>query len=353
MTSIGQDPAKSDGAGTYLHVLWNTADPSNFWLYVGQAGKLSERMGNHNNQVRRRLFPSLHYHVMDSIPEAQLGSVFVTLSTNGFPEDIAGQLILNLQEMWMCLVFQTLTSRRLEEYLPEGSSPLWVGSHLNVALPLWQGFTGNSQVEEDMKDAIGGREVFQQYLWTTDPSLRQWAENARDAFNDLRNSPDPILRKYYDDLHSRKMLHARQAWDRKKAESYKGFLSERKMTARSANGLYLVLGSFHVGIPRSLGFTEGDEVFLQVHLTETRHPNAYTQKALPQDPASRLGISIRGHRGDFHSWLTTKGVKIVKKINSFVDVLEGYSLESLSFERRWAVKRRISGDITSRQTMYT
>ncbi|PYH92767.1 hypothetical protein BO71DRAFT_400268 [Aspergillus ellipticus CBS 707.79] len=61
-----------------------------------------------------------------------------------------------MQEMWMALIFQTLTSLRLKEFLPKDAKILWSGNHLNVALPLWQGFTGNEE-QIAAQDAYGGR----------------------------------------------------------------------------------------------------------------------------------------------------------------------------------------------------
>ena len=77
--------------------------------------------------------PCLHYHVWDSKPG--MNSVFVILA---YTDEIE-QLQLNLLELWCCLIFQTLSSKDLRTYLPEGSTR--PGRHLNVAHPLWQSFT--------------------------------------------------------------------------------------------------------------------------------------------------------------------------------------------------------------------
>jgi hypothetical protein len=162
-----------------------------WWLYIGQASNFSDRIKNHNDPLRRYKNPSLHYHVWDSANDIK--SRFVTLAKYTKPQCVEDQLILNLGEMWMCLVFQTLRTFHLDQFLPEDVQPLWSGNHLNVALPLWQGFTDTDGIQE----AIGDRHDFQQYLRSTDPHIRLWAEDTRDAYNDLRNSPNPTLREYY------------------------------------------------------------------------------------------------------------------------------------------------------------
>lgn len=286
-------------------------------------------------------------------------SVFVTLAIHDAPTCLKRQLFLNLQEMWMSLVFQTLTSLSLDEYLPKDVNTFWSGNHLNVALPLWQGFTGN-ETQDAMKDATGGRASFQQYLMSDDPTIRQWAENARDSFNDIRNSPDPVLRGYYQDLQLKRRLKAQKTWESKKLGNLEQYLSEAEATVQVSHNdelTEIICGVFRFTISRSLQLNlgKGDRILLQFHLTETRHPNAYAWRAQPRDPASRLAVSIRSHSNDSRvTWLSTKGHRAVNKMNSLVDILEGYTLEeSRSFDRRWHVKRMVPGYRSSRINMYT
>jgi hypothetical protein len=328
--------------------------PNCFWLYVGQALELCVRINIHNNPYRRKRQSSLHYTIWDSKEEME--SVFVTLATHETVTGDEGQLLLNLQEMWMSLIFQTLRGVHLEEFLPEGTEKLWAGSHLNVALPLWQGFTAIPS-----RDAMGGRVAFQEYLFDANPLVRQWAENLRDAFNDIRNSPDPELRQYYKGLRQTRQQHAQETWEKKKSDEFKAYLSGQKATVNESHDGELStvsIGSYQFTISRKLGLkvNDGDEVFIQFELTESSHPHAYARKARVDDPASRFAVSIRGHNtnGDFFGWLTTSGEFNVKKINTLVDVLEGYSREEcLTFKRRWYVKRTIPGDRSSRDHMYT
>jgi hypothetical protein len=191
--------------------------------------------------------------------------------------------------------------------------------------------------------------------------VRQWAENQRDAFNDIRNSPDPRLRQYYKDLHQTRQQHAQETWEIKKSDELKADLSGQKATVNECHNGELStvsIGSYQFTISRKLDLKvkDGDEVFIQFELTETPHPHVYARKARVDDPASRFAISLTGHNtsGDFFGWLTTSGELNVKKMNSLVDVLEGCSREEcLTFKRRWYVKCTIPGDRSSRDHMYT
>ncbi|KNG86359.1 hypothetical protein ANOM_007288 [Aspergillus nomiae NRRL 13137] len=356
LIAIGQNPESLSDCGVYLHILWRKSNPQNFWLYVGQAAELRERIRTHNDIYRRKRNPSLHYHVWDSAEDIE--SVFVTLGFSEKPTSVKTQLLLNLLEMWMALVFQTLTSVHLDQYLPESVNKLWSGNHLNVALPLWQGFTEEDQA---VGLAVGGRMSFQQHLFSDDPTIRQWAENARDAFNDIRNSPDALLRQYYQNLLSRCRARGQEASQRRKSMNIMKYLEPTKTTVKTSHEGELcevLCGSFRFTISQLLGLhlKAGDQVFLQFHLAGSRHPNAYAQLAETRDPASRLAVSISGHdaQGSFHTWLQTQGIRNVYKMNSLVDVLEGFSFEeSQKFERRWHSVRLVAGDGSSRKNVYT
>lgn len=305
----------------------------------------------------------LHYAVWESSPDMR--STFVTLATLTAPSCAQSQLILNLAEMWMCLVFQTLTSLHLDSWLSDQATAMWSGNHLNVALPLWQGFT-NTQENRAIADAIGGRVTFQQYLASQDPVIRTWAQHARGAFNDIRNSPDPGIRNYWWELHKERVVKAQESWGAKKAEMAKQHLKGAKVSVLLYPGnhgdhqIQVSSGSFSFTISRSLGLhlRHGDEVILQYHLTSTSHPHPYVTSALKTDPASRLGVSIRGQddQGSFHCWLNATGECNARKMNSLVDLLEGYPLkESQGFKRRWFVCKssKQTGDSRPGRNRYT
>lgn len=229
LLQIGEDPEAKNEAGIYLHILWrdDEAGTNKFWLYVGQACVLSERIRTHNDPTHRRRNMGLHYAVWGSDPGMK--SRFVTVATFAITPSPQTQLILNLAEMWMCLIFQTLTAHHLSFWLPKTASALWSGNHLNVALPLWQGYTDTAE-NSAIKNAVGGRLTFQQYLLSEDAVIRTWAEDTRDAFNDTRNSPDPGIRKYWWNLHSSNIRRSQKTLQAKKAARAKEHLARKEAT---------------------------------------------------------------------------------------------------------------------------
>lgn len=157
--------------------------------------------------------------------------------------------------MWMACVFQTSTSIHLHEFLPANVDKAWSGHHLNITLPLWQGFT-DKKMQSTLEDAIGGRASFQLLLFSPDLSIRRWAESTRQSFNDIRNSLDPIIRKYYEDLHRNKRLLARKAWEKKKLWNLKKYLSGAKAAVQVTHGgehTENICGSFRFTVSSRLG----------------------------------------------------------------------------------------------------
>ena len=59
-------------------------------------------------------------------------------------------VLLNLQELLCGLVFQTLQSRDLEEYITHGT--VRTGYHLNIANPLWQSTSVNRSNRPERKE---------------------------------------------------------------------------------------------------------------------------------------------------------------------------------------------------------
>ena len=334
-----------------MHVLWVKENPvRQFWLYVGQSINMKGRINDHYKRRRQGKHFGLHYHVWNQ-PEEK-SSKFLALWTPRLPEFGSlpreyRQLLLNIAETWVCCILQTLPPHLLEAYLPSSIECLWAGRHLNIALPLWQSF---SESWEDRVDCIDGRATFSGFLQSSDPEVRRWAKQVRDAFNELRNSPDPVLRAYYE-LKIREIIRAGNAAHLERArERMREFLTEKERPVEVPNGKagqYVTCGMFKatVSMAFGLGLKHGDKVRVQSYLAETDHPMKYAIKSTPIDPASRLAISlsIPGHKDDenFHVWLTSRGEKTVKKINTLVDILEGYSLEEReSFRRRWIVRNK-------------
>ena len=160
--------------------------------------------------------------------------------------------------------------------------------------------------------------------------------------NDLRNSPDPTLRRYYFETNIQNLQVARHALAAKVLQTTAKYSSEcQEVTVKenckeNRNQLYISFGKYVFPLSRSLELlvSRGDRVWIQLHLTKTRTLYCYAVKALPTDPSSRLAISIRGNDSsgnEFHAWLrNVKGKKAPMRMNTLVDSLEGLRLRNQS-----------------------
>ena len=124
-------------------------------MYVGQSGNLRQRVAQHLNFRYRRDHPSLHYYALEWSVYNVFGVCAVlppsSSSSSSSSSLVAGMersgLVMNVLEMWMCLVFRSLPSDTLEEWLPDDelvdkgrrAAKEGVVGGLNVATPLDQG----------------------------------------------------------------------------------------------------------------------------------------------------------------------------------------------------------------------
>ncbi|QQK43498.1 hypothetical protein Pdw03_7399 [Penicillium digitatum] len=195
LIKIGGDPESDSDTGVYLHIL---LVPGLMYLYTGQAEDLSERIGYHKNSAFRRRHPSLHYKIWEWLEETGgLTSIFVKVAgfKNGL-RDESDQLLLNLQEMFTACVFQTLRSSDLEFYLPDEVEICWGGRGLNVALPIWQGYTLGEGIKF-LREVGLSKQGFTAALHSQDCLVREWALEVRDAYQSLRNHPDPKFQEVW------------------------------------------------------------------------------------------------------------------------------------------------------------
>jgi hypothetical protein len=126
-------------------------------IYIGQATNLRTRIAQHLNFRHRRDNPSLHYHAIHLSIYNAIGSLALLPSPHMGNHTLPGMddpaLLLNLLEMWMCLVFRTLPPQTLAEYLPSAvDAKPRVGKEgefggLNIASPLEQGTGAWTQVD--------------------------------------------------------------------------------------------------------------------------------------------------------------------------------------------------------------
>lgn len=336
-----------------MNILWDSSNTENFWLYVGQAVDLSRRIADHCDKAYRRKHPSLYYHVWDSNQDMESQFVILACMDLDTPLSRTDQCLLNLQEMWMACVFRTLTGRDLDKYLSPSVGKQSSGRHLNVAPPIWQRFTDE---EPPNPREVYDREKFLDLLHSETPETKHWAECVRDSYNDLRNSPDPRLREYWFHNNKEQLRHAGEATEREYHENMKIYQEYGKeeivRCAPGRNRGYINCGKYSFAVPQSLEIPAGSKVTVQFHLYETPVPYMYAQKAMPDDPSSRLAISIKsGNSADHqvHSWLqSARGEKIVMKMNTLVDALEGVSYSvTQQLRRRWRINRTGQVRVTS------
>ena len=326
-----------------LRVLWDRDNRKIFWLCVGQSICLRKRIRDHHTRRRQNMHSCLHYHIWNSQPEKK--SLFVNHYIGEMATSAHGQLLLNLAEMWLCCLLQTLPG---DKYLPEDMDRPWAGRHLNIASPLWQSFTDSP---EEQRDSLEGRRGFTALLTSEYPNLRRWAEEARESFNDLRNSPDTELQEYCHEqiLHSTRA--ATETLSTLSRERYQVYLlgKERRVTIntittngnqRTSDTVSCGWHCFIIHKEHGLQLEDGDQVFVQFHLAEgAEHPVRYAPHAKPTDPARQFAISVSGQdvTGPFNVWLRSRSRSqtTIYRINSLVDTLEGYTLgESKKFKRR-------------------
>jgi hypothetical protein len=147
-------------------------------MYVGQSGNLRQRVAQHLNFRYRRDHPSLHYYALEWSVYNVFGVIAVLPhNSHGVVGMDEPGLVMNVLEMWMCLVFRTLPEDILKAWLPDDilvdkkrlTAKEGVVGGLNVASPLDQGV--------EMKDR---------------------------AFVDLSEEDDPVIRDYLKDVQRRK-----------------------------------------------------------------------------------------------------------------------------------------------------
>ncbi|KAH7414207.1 hypothetical protein DE146DRAFT_750369 [Phaeosphaeria sp. MPI-PUGE-AT-0046c] len=168
LKAVGGD-LKHSGAGIYLDGVLGL--DRRVRMYIGQAGSIRARVAQHLNFRYRRDNPSLHYHAMQKSIYNAIGVVAQIpsqgMGNHALPGMDCQDLLLNVLEMWICLVFRSLPLQTLEEWLPndgsvkEGRKSGLEGEFcgLNIALPLDQG-----------------------------EKQREWV--------DLSNDEDPLVREY-------------------------------------------------------------------------------------------------------------------------------------------------------------
>lgn len=318
---------------------------------------LQERVEAHEKDRYKSSAFSLHYHMWNKVSRSDK-TCFVTvleipdglLETEGLVSKRHQHLLLNLAEMWICLIFQTLPQVQFDQYTPANIEKGWAGRHLNIAVPLWQSYR---EVEDpdiwDERAQDIGKESFKQFLFSPDPETRLWAEGLRDAFHNLRDSRESRIRKYYKMQINKWIEAGRKAQRDQGIQRWQKWYTEGKevVVKRIGKRCYyqFVLGNYQFTISNSLnlGIHEGDKIYVKFKITDGPNPMRYVISAQGRDPSMRLGVLITGHdeRGPFQAWLRCHGDKNAQRMNAVVDRLEGHSIEEIrNFPRRCIEEKR-------------
>jgi hypothetical protein len=140
LKSIGGD-LKFEGRGIYFDGVLGLDRQTR--IYIGQSTNLRFRISQHWNFRHRRDNPSLHYHAVQQSIFNVFGILAVLPSPNMGNHVLPGMdcpdLLLNILEMWMCLVFRSLPQQALVNWLPEDMKIEGEFGALNIACPLDNG----------------------------------------------------------------------------------------------------------------------------------------------------------------------------------------------------------------------
>ncbi|KAL5431232.1 hypothetical protein PMIN07_007271 [Paraphaeosphaeria minitans] len=120
-------------------------------LYIGQSTNLRLRIAQHSKFRYRRDNPSLHYHALHKSEDNAYGTLVVLPGKEMGGMRLPGMdnegLLLDVLEMWMCLVFRCLQGELLEAWVPgdvEGQGEL---GGLNVWAPVERYDRGREMVD--------------------------------------------------------------------------------------------------------------------------------------------------------------------------------------------------------------
>ena len=318
-----------------MHILWDPAEElaSSTYLYVGQSENIQDRIRRHNDPWNRARHPSLHYHVWDSNP--RMNSAFVILGNTGNPP----QLQLNLLESWCSLIFQTLQIRDLRTYLPQGTAQL--GCHLNVAHPLWQSSTSSKQ------DHYEGKESFRELILTSDPMIAGYYRSLAQAFHELKDSSNPLLRAYWLAARHRSQVCSSAAkMEQTLSKLLGGTLKAVRADKKSHQTITFGYVNFRIR-KQELVLENSSYIHAQGFLTDGSNTERYALDALPEDPAIRFSLKITGidiFGKSFRRYISSKGETTVKDINTLVDRLCGVKVADIAKTPRRMVPPDISAE---------
>ncbi len=356
--SIGGD-RKIPGLAVYLHVISKRDDFEHFFLYAGQSMELAIRLAQHDSPQFRSKYPSLHSYVMEL---EGMVSDYVIFAENIPAASEHQSRILNILEMFACLIFQTLDPKDLKKYLPEEAELFLPFCGLNVALPLWQSSPDRKPmgvwhgVESSLLSPSSDSnesefsEVSQHLI-----HIKGYHKSLRERFYNLRFSPNPSHRAYCYEVKREQNSSASAS---RKANTRREILlgayrEVKSYRCQTVPGGYVIrrcifIGSFYLWLPHNSAASFGGKVYFKIEISNGQaHHSPYAIRATQDDPAIRLGIQISGTDtlGNAISfWLKSKGKQNILKMNTLVDEFEGKTDGEIGrTPRRWIAKKETRG----------
>lgn len=169
--------------GVYQHVIYDPGHPGVYWLYVGAAIHVANRLREHRLYRHTPSRDCLHYRIWNMSGRED---IFILLGGfQGLQHSNQLQITLNnLLEELSCLVWQTLPSAILKKAVPKEISVCQPRIHLDRASPLRQiynfGPPGHHNIEAANELAVGALELSN----SEDPEIRDYFEQRR-RFKDL------------------------------------------------------------------------------------------------------------------------------------------------------------------------
>ncbi|RAK92466.1 hypothetical protein BO79DRAFT_277284 [Aspergillus costaricaensis CBS 115574] len=127
--------------GGYLDYIRDTRSPLYWRAYVGQSENLHRRISQHTNAIRKGSANNLHYYIIKEGAGYRYAN-FIRLWTIPFPgstDRVTRSVFNNVLEKVMCLAFQSLPARTLEQVFGPPENGKYSGIGLNVVSPLFQG----------------------------------------------------------------------------------------------------------------------------------------------------------------------------------------------------------------------
>ncbi|KAF2014969.1 hypothetical protein BU24DRAFT_463698 [Aaosphaeria arxii CBS 175.79] len=316
---ICEEASAPSRAGIYLHAI---VSPTEVRFYIGQTSSLSNRIKNHNTPSRWNS-ETLHYQVLQDARDNNWLDFFVVLADFDMPNDQSSnedRLTINMLEMWMSTVFQSLPPKLLDDWLPKTvARRSCLG--LNLSLPLSQGHIDAAKEWIHFKDSKDPM-LQEYYTWRVSQALRNLE----------------AVRFWRGNLARQRALHGEPAI----VTTYKNTNNKGSKFVRKV----IKLRDIHLTIPPTLDVDPSTAKVLYDLRTDA-HPQRAAKRSLPTDPAMCLGIKLTAktsHGTVITHWLRADGDKNVLRMNSLCDWLMGIPKATTEVTpRRFYIKKPAKG----------